>query len=58
MTIKRFGSRQALSIVCAVVLAAAGLPLAAQPAPPPAQLLPPSNWTIWWRPLRFILIPC
>jgi uncharacterized membrane protein YgcG len=43
MTIKRFGSRQALSLVCAAILAATGLPLAAQNAPPPAQLLPPEQ---------------
>ncbi len=43
MTVKRFGSRQALSILCAAILVAAGLPLAAQDAQLPAQLLPPEQ---------------
>ncbi len=44
MTIGRFVSRQALSIVCALVLLGAGVPLAAQQAPPPpAQLLSPDQ---------------
>ena len=48
MSTKRFNSRAALSIVCALLMVATGMPLAAQePAPPPeqpaAQMLPPQQ---------------